>query len=62
MYSARIHEEQARKSVIQDILSRVFDGSESLMVAALLKNREVDSNELAEIERLIAEHKKKEDE
>ena len=62
MYSARVHEEQAQKSVVQDILSRVFDGSESLMVAALLKNREVDSTEIAEIERLIAEHKKKEDE
>ena len=60
LYSARVHEEQAQKSVVQDILRRVFDGSESLMVAALLKNREVDSTEIAEIERLIAEHKGKE--
>ncbi|MFC1606720.1 BlaI/MecI/CopY family transcriptional regulator [Candidatus Latescibacterota bacterium] len=60
IYRARVHEDQAQKSVVQDILTRVFDGSESLMVAALLKNRDVDSDEIEEIERLIAERKPKE--
>ena len=58
LYKPRVHEEQAKKSFVQDILSRVFDGSESLMVAALLKNREIDRKEIDEIERLINERKK----
>ena len=58
LYTARVHEEQAQESLVQDILTRVFDGSESLMVAALLKNRDVDREEIKEIERLIAERKK----
>ena len=58
LYKPRVHEEQAKKSFVQDLLARVFDGSESLMVAALLKNREIDKKEIDEIERLINERKK----
>lgn len=57
LYRASVHEEQGKKSVVQDILSRVFGGSESMMVAALLKNRDINRKELEEIERLISDHK-----
>ncbi len=60
LYKAKVHEEQGKKSVVQDILSRVFGGSESMMVAALLKNRDINRKELEEIERLIADHKMEE--
>jgi len=60
LYKAKVREEQGKKSVVQDILSRVFGGSESMMVAALLKNRDINRKELEEIERLIADHKKEE--
>jgi len=60
LYTANVREEQAKKSVVQDILSRVFGGSESMMVAALLKNRDINCKELEEIERLIADHKTEE--
>ena len=57
LYKADVQEEHAKKSVVQDILSRVFGGSESMMVAALLKNRDINRKEIEEIERLIADHK-----
>ncbi len=60
LYKAKVHEEQGKKSVVQDILSRVFGGSESMMVAALLKNRDINRKELEEIERLIADRKTEE--
>ena len=60
LYKANVREEQGKKSVVQDILSRVFGGSESMMVAALLKNRDINRKELEEIERLIADHKTEE--
>ena len=58
LYRARIHEDQARYSIVEHILASVFDGSESLLVAALLKNREVSNDEIKEIERLIADRKR----
>ena len=57
LYKAKVREEQGKKSVVQDILSRVFAGSESMLVAALLKNRDINRKEIEEIERLIADHK-----
>lgn len=60
LYKANVREEQGKKSIVQDILSRVFGGSESMMVAALLKNRDINPKELEEIERLIADRKTEE--
>ena len=60
LYKAKVQEEQGKKSVVQDILSRVFAGSESMLVAALLKNRDINRKEIEEIERIIADHKTEE--
>ena len=58
LYRARVNEVQAKKTMVQDLLERAFDGSESHMVATLLHDREVRSDELAEIRRLIDVEKK----
>lgn len=58
LYRAIIEEEKAKKNMAQHLLKRLFGGSESLLMGALLKNRDVSRKELDEIERLIAEQKK----
>ena len=58
LYRATIEEERAKKSMIHHLLKRTFGGSESLLIGALLKNRDLSMKELDEIERLIAERKK----
>ncbi len=61
LYKAKIDEENALKNIAQNLLKNAFKGSESLMMNALLKNRDVSREELEEIERLITEHKKREE-
>lgn len=58
LYRATVTEEQALAEMADNLLSGAFGGSESLLVAALLKNREVNPDELAEIEKLIEEWKR----
>ena len=59
LYRAAISAEQAREEMAKELLAGVFDGSEYLLVAALLKNPEVNPAELEAIERLIADRKKR---
>jgi predicted transcriptional regulator len=61
LYRATVSEEQAQQEMARELLSGAFGGSESLLVAALLKNREMNPAELAEIERLIEERKRREE-
>jgi predicted transcriptional regulator len=58
MYEALVPREQASTGAVRDILNRVFGGSASLLVAALLDSREVQEKDLKEIERLITERRK----
>ena len=58
IYSAKIGEEETKHFLLTDLLEKVFGGSESLMVATLIKNREVKDNELEKIKKLIKEEKK----
>ena len=57
LYRTKIDEIQAKKSMVQDLLARAFDGSESHLIASLLQDREVRRDELTEIRRLIDEEK-----
>ena len=52
-YSAKVAEDQARSSIVQDLLKRAFAGSEAHLVASLLKDRDVRREELNEIKSLI---------
>ncbi len=57
-YYARVTREQANSLVMHDVLNRIFHGSASLMVAALLDTSAVPEEDMEEIKNLIAERKK----
>ncbi|MBS1702316.1 MAG: BlaI/MecI/CopY family transcriptional regulator [Armatimonadetes bacterium] len=58
-FRALVTEEEATQSATQDLLTRVFRGSLSGLVAHVLENEEVSADELDQIKRLIEEHEKK---
>ena len=57
-YKARVAEEDAGKSMVKDMVQRMFGGSATLMVSSLFDAREVSAKEVREIKRLIAEREK----
>ncbi|MFC1693058.1 BlaI/MecI/CopY family transcriptional regulator [Candidatus Latescibacterota bacterium] len=57
LYKAKVNEIQAKKSMLQNLLKHAFNGSESQLVATLLRDRELHSKEMKEIRRLIEEEK-----
>lgn len=59
IYKARVREEAVSRSMADDLLDKLFGGSLTQAVNHLLSNREVSPEELRELERLIAERKKK---
>ncbi|MCE5252306.1 BlaI/MecI/CopY family transcriptional regulator [bacterium] len=59
IYSAIVHRTDANRSMVMDLLGRAFDGSALLLVASLLDSRNISSDDMEKIEKLIAEHKKK---
>ena len=58
IYSPKVLQNQANRGLIQDLLNRAFDGSASLMVAALLDSHTVPKEDIEKIEHLIADAKK----
>ena len=56
-YRAKVGEAQAKRSLVQDLLIRVFGGSESHLVSSLLGNHDVHEAEINKIKRLIKEYK-----
>jgi len=59
LFSPKVKKEKVTGRIMGDLLSRLFDGSPSAMVLNLLETADVDSDELAELRKLIA-HKAKE--
>ena len=59
LYRALLDEESALKNMARNLLKTAFNGSESLMVTALLKHNDVRFEELNEIELLISEQKRR---
>lgn len=58
-YRALIKAEDAEKSILNDMIERVYDGSASSLVAALVNQGMVDKDDLSEARKLI-EAKKRE--
>ncbi len=58
LYAAVIGENEARETMLMDMLSRVFDGSESSLVATLLSSSQVSDDKLDEIRNLIDRKRK----
>ncbi|MFA6472112.1 MAG: BlaI/MecI/CopY family transcriptional regulator [Candidatus Latescibacterota bacterium] len=59
-YKGKVHKEQVRKTIIADLLVNAFNGSESLIVAALLDNKEISQEEREKI-RLLLGHQERSD-
>ncbi len=58
IYTAKVPEDRANRSMVQDLLTRAFSGSASLMVAALIDSRNVSRKDISEIKRLISGREK----
>ncbi|MFC1650139.1 BlaI/MecI/CopY family transcriptional regulator [Candidatus Latescibacterota bacterium] len=58
LYRPAIDKEYALKNMVQHLLNNAFGGSKSFMVKSLLKNKDINIEELDEIERIIYERKK----
>ena len=59
LYRAAVTPDAVTRSMADDILERLFEGRLADMLSHLLSTREVSREELAELERLIRERKKK---
>ena len=53
IYHPRVDERQARRRALRHLLSRLFNGSPSLLVLNVLEDEKIDSEELQRLKRLI---------
>lgn len=59
-WAARISRERASTGMLRDVVARVFDGSAVHAVAHMLRDRTISNEDLAEIQRLIRERRRRE--
>src|SRR2546423_2811132 len=59
IYRPKVAAEEVSRSMADHLVERLFEGSLTEAVSHLLRTREVSREELAQLERLIAERKKK---
>ncbi len=57
-FTAKLKQEAVESNMIGDVLNRVFDGSAQSLMLALLEHKDVDSDDLAEIQKMIAQKTK----
>ncbi len=53
LFSPKVNKDKVTGRIMGDLLSRLFDGSPSAMVLNLLETADLDSDELAELRKLI---------
>jgi len=59
VYTARVSEASTLRQIVGDLVDRAFGGSAAALVLQALSTRRATPGEIAEIERLIDEHKRK---
>ncbi len=59
IYQAAVDEQDVTRSMADDLVDRLFEGSLAQTVSHLLQTREVDEDELAQLEKLIRKRKSK---
>jgi BlaI family penicillinase repressor len=59
IYAARVAEDEVSHGLAEQLVERLFAGSVADVVSHLLRTREISRAELAALEKLIAERKKK---
>lgn len=60
VYRPTVSREDVHRSMVGDLMERLFEGDVTALVSHLLSEGEVEADELARLSRLIAEHKKAE--
>jgi predicted transcriptional regulator len=55
IYRPRVDERQARRRALKHLVSRLFNGSPSLLVLNVLEDEQIDADELSRLKRLIEE-------
>ena len=53
IYRPRVDERQARRRALNHLVSRLFNGSPSLLVLNVLEDEQIDADELSRLKRLI---------
>jgi predicted transcriptional regulator len=59
VYRAVVAERDVHRSMVGDLVERLFDGDAGALVAHLVREGEIDAAELAELERRIADREKR---
>jgi len=59
LYEAAVQSEEVTRSAAADLVDRLFEGSLAEAVSHLLRSREVSQEELARLERMIQERKRR---
>ena len=59
IYAAAVDEQDVTRSMADDLVDRLFEGSLAQTVSHLLQTREVEPDELAELEAIIRKRKKR---
>jgi predicted transcriptional regulator len=60
-YSVRKQPDETQRTLLKDLLTRVFDGSAQALVARLLEQAKPSAQELDAIHRLIEEHQRRQE-
>jgi predicted transcriptional regulator len=55
IFRPRVDERQARRRAVRHLMTRLFNGSPSLLVLNVLEDEQIDSDELARLKKLIEE-------
>jgi predicted transcriptional regulator len=55
IYHPRVDERQARRRALKHLMTRLFDGSPSLLVLNVLEDDQIDPQELSRLKKLIEE-------
>lgn len=58
IYEARVPREQTQRTIVADLLDRVFDGSMSRLVLQALAAKRASSEELAEIRKILKKYER----
>lgn len=62
VYSAAVSEENAVTHAVRDLVDRMFGGSSEELVMSLVKSRQIDAEQIARLQRLVAQEEEENDE
>jgi predicted transcriptional regulator len=60
IYRTTVTEDAVKRSMVDDLMARLFDGDPSALVSHLLSEHDIESDDVAAIKKLLAARQKKE--